>query len=245
MKERLDKIIVKKQLAPTRETAQELIIQGKVTINGIVSRKASSLVDFNDNISIIEDMPYVSRGGFKLKGAIERFNIYVEDKVAIDIGSSTGGFTDCLLQNGINKVYCVDVGYGQLAWKIREDKRVIVLDRINARYLTPDMLPELVDIAVIDVSFISLRLIVPPLIRLLKECGEIVSLVKPQFELGKGHVSRGGIVKNEDKRLEALKGICSFYEEKGVEVIDTMESPIKGTKGNVEYFIYAKVKASL
>ncbi|HIJ60115.1 MAG TPA: TlyA family RNA methyltransferase [Nitrospirae bacterium] len=240
MKERLDKVIIKNKLACSREIAQELILQGKVTVNGIVSKKTSTLVKPNDKISIIEEPKYVSRGGYKLMGAIDKFKISLTGKAALDVGASTGGFTDCLLQKGIQTVYCVDVGYGQLAWKIREDKRVKVLDRTNARYLTNEMLPELVDIAVIDVSFISLKLIVPTIIKLLHNKGEILSLVKPQFEVGKIFVSKGGIVKEESKRIEALQDICSFYEGIGLEIIGTMESPIKGTKGNVEYFIYSK-----
>lgn len=238
-KDRLDKVLVERGLARSRESAQQIIREGKLMVKGLIDLKPSSLIDTNSEIVVIDEPKYVSRGGIKLEAALEHFNISVHEKTAIDVGASTGGFTDCLLQRGIKRVYCVDVGYGQLAWKLRQDERVVVLDRINARYLNETSLPEPLDMAVIDVSFISLRLIIPPVMGVLKQTAEVIALIKPQFEVGKGEVGKGGIVKGNDKRLRAVKGVCDFIRECGLTVIGTMESPIKGQKGNVEYFVYA------
>ncbi len=240
MKERLDKVIVNRGLAPSRESAQILIEEGKILVKGKIGLKSSSLIDPDAEISITGGPKYVSRGGLKLEAALDNFGISLDNKKAIDVGSSTGGFTDCLLQRGIERVYCIDVGYGQLAWRLRQDKRVVVIERFNARNLSLEIVPERVDIAVIDVSFISLTKIVPSVIQVLKDTGEIVALVKPQFEVGKGEVGRGGIVREEEKRLRALKSISEFFLASGLNVNATMQSPITGYKGNIEYFIYAR-----
>lgn len=240
MRERLDKVLVKRGFANSRETAQRLIHDAKIQVDGYVDIKPSTLVDINVNITNVEDIRYVSRGGIKIESAIIRFGVTVENKTALDIGASTGGFSDCLLQMGVKKVFAVDVGYGQLAWKIRQDSRVIVIERLNARYITKQDVPEPIDICVIDVSFISLKKIIPAIIPLLVENGEVIALFKPQFEVGRGEVGKGGIVRDEAKRKSALKDMCLTFEELGLKVIDTMESPIKGHDGNVEYFIYAK-----
>ncbi|MCX8027747.1 MAG: TlyA family RNA methyltransferase [Thermodesulfovibrionales bacterium] len=240
MKQRLDKVLVKRGFASSRETAQRLIQEGKVEIDGLIDLKPSTMVDIDVNISRVEDLKYVSRGGIKLEAAINRFGIDVENKIAMDVGASTGGFSDCLLQNGVKKVYAVDVGYGQLAWKIRQDSRVVVLERLNARYISQENIPEPVEICVIDVSFISLKKIIPAIIPLLVTGGEVIALFKPQFEVGRQDVGKGGIVRDEFKRVNALHDMCEVFEGFGLNVIDTMTSPIKGHDGNVEYFIYAK-----
>lgn len=238
-RDRLDKVLVERGLVRSREYAQQIIKEGKLIVRGLIDLKPSSLIDINSEITIMDEPKYVSRGGIKLEAALEHFNIPVHSKTAIDVGASTGGFTDCLLQRGAKRVYCVDVGYGQLAWKLRQDERVVVLDRINARYLNETSIPEPLDMAVIDVSFISLRLIIPPVVGVLKQTAEVIALIKPQFEVGKGEVGKGGIVKEKDKRLRAVKGVCEFIRDYGLTVIGTMESPIKGQQGNVEYFVYA------
>ncbi|MFQ3573629.1 MAG: TlyA family RNA methyltransferase [Thermodesulfovibrionales bacterium] len=240
MRERLDKLLVKKGFANSRETAQRLIQDGKIEINGYVHLKPSTLVETDVNINKVDDLRYVSRGGLKLESALSGFGIAATDKVALDIGASTGGFSDCLLQMGVKKVFAVDVGYGQLAWKIRQDVRVVVLERINARYITSQDIPDPIDLAVIDVSFISLKKIIPAIVPLLVDDGEVVALFKPQFEVGRGDVGKGGIVRDEQKRLKSLNDMIVAFEDFGLKVVDTMESPIKGHDGNVEYFIYAK-----
>ncbi len=242
MRERLDKVIVKRGLAPSREAAQALIEEGKILVRGMRGLKASSLIEPDTEISITGGLKYVSRGGLKLEAALDNFGISLEHKKAIDVGASTGGFTDCLLQRGIEGVYCIDVGYGQLAWKLRQDKRVVVLDRVNARDLSLQIVPERVEIAVIDVSFISLKKIIPSVVRVLKPQAEILALVKPQFEVGKGEVGRGGIVRDEEKRLRALRAISESFLASGLNVLGTMQSPITGYKGNIEYFIYARLQ---
>lgn len=238
-KDRLDKIIVQRGLAPSREVAQQMIKEGMLSVRGIVELKPSTLVDINSELMVIAEPKYVSRGGFKLEAALDRFNISVIEKTAIDVGASTGGFTDCLLQRGAKKVYCVDVGYGQLAWRLRQDERVVVLDKVNARYLREEKITERLDIAVIDVSFISIKLVIPPVLAVLKPSAEILALIKPQFEVGKGEVGKGGIVKEEDKRLKVVESICDFMRGCALSIKGTMQSPIKGQKGNIEYFVYA------
>jgi 23S rRNA (cytidine1920-2'-O)/16S rRNA (cytidine1409-2'-O)-methyltransferase len=240
MKSRLDKILVDRALAPSRERAQALIMEGKVYVNGMPAAKAGAMVAEDVSIELKgADIPYVSRGGLKLEAAVREFNIPLADKVAMDVGSSTGGFTDCLLQNGVAKVYCIDVGYGQLAWKLRQDSRVVLLERVNIRRLEPQKVPEPVDIAVIDVSFISLSLVVPKVIEFMKDEGEIVALIKPQFEVGKGEVGKGGIVKDEAKRLQAVEKVKGIFKALGLKIKGVITSPITGQKGNVEYLIYA------
>jgi 23S rRNA (cytidine1920-2'-O)/16S rRNA (cytidine1409-2'-O)-methyltransferase len=241
MKSRLDKILIDRGIAPSRERAQALIMEGRVFVGGIAVTKAGSMVNADANIELKgEDMPYVSRGGLKLEAAIKHFNISLKNKIAMDVGSSTGGFTDCMLQNGAKKIYCIDVGYGQLAWKLRQDERVVLIERTNIRYLEREKIPDAIDIATIDVSFISLIKVVPNVLEFLKEDGEIIALIKPQFEVGKGEVGRGGIVKDEAKRLRTVKNINENLERLGLKTVGVIQSPIAGQKGNIEYLIYMK-----
>ncbi|MBA4349133.1 MAG: TlyA family rRNA (cytidine-2'-O)-methyltransferase [Thermodesulfovibrio sp.] len=242
-KERLDKILVDKGMVVSRERARALIMEGKVYVNGIPVSKAGTLINADARIELKgEDIPYVSRGGLKLEAAVKTFNISLRNKIAIDVGSSTGGFTDCMLQKGAKKVYCIDVGYGQLAWKLRQEPRVILIERTNIRYLEREKIPDSIEIAAIDVSFISLNKVVPKVMEFLKKESEIIALIKPQFEVGKGEVDKGGIVKDEAKRLKAVEDMKKDFESFGLKVVGTMQSPISGQKGNIEYFIYA-VKA--
>lgn len=240
-KKRLDTILVERGLTSSRERARALIMEGKVFVNGTPAYKAGTMVYEDIEIALKgDDIPYVSRGGLKLEAALKHFDIDVNGKVAMDVGSSTGGFTDCLLQHGAVRVYCIDVGYGQLAWKLRQDDRVIPIERTNIRYLQRDMIPEYIDIATIDVSFISLIKVMPTVIKFLKETAEIIALIKPQFEVGKGEVDKGGIVKKEEKRLRAVEQVCKNLELLPLIVQGTIESPIRGSKGNIEYLIYLR-----
>ena len=241
-KKRLDSLLVERGIIQSRERAKGLILSGDVSVNGNPVNKAGILVDEDAEIKLTgKDIPYVSRGGLKLEKAIREFNLNVKDKVAIDVGASTGGFTDCLLQNGVKKVYAVDVGYGQLAWKLRNDPRVTVIERKNVRYLKPDDIGEPVDIATIDVSFISLKLVLPVVKNLLKENGEIIALIKPQFEVGKDEVEKGGIVRDREKHERVISEIKSFAIDSGFKVLNITESPIAGQKGNVEFLIYLRI----
>lgn len=237
-KRRLDNLLLERGIVQSRERAKGLILSGDVRVNGNPVNKAGTLIDEDAEIEITKDIPYVSRGGLKLEKAIKEFNINVKDKVAIDVGASTGGFTDCLLQNGTKKVYAVDVGYGQLAWKLRKDPRVVVIERKNIRYIKPSDIGEPVDIATIDVSFISLKLVLPIVKNLLKENGEIIALIKPQFEVGKSEVGKGGIVRETEKHERVISEIKSFAIDLGFKVLNVTESPIVGQKGNVEFLIY-------
>ncbi|MEK7851041.1 MAG: TlyA family RNA methyltransferase, partial [Deltaproteobacteria bacterium] len=187
-----------------------------------------------------EDIPYVSRGGLKLEKALNEFNIDVTGKVAMDVGASTGGFTDCLLQRGAAKVYAIDVGYGQLDLKLRNDQRVVNIERQNIRYLERESIPEQVDIATIDASFISLTKVIPKVLEFLKGTGELIALIKPQFEVGKGEVGKGGVVRDEAKQTAVVENIRFFCEEIGLTVIGVVESPITGPKGNREFLIYIR-----
>ena len=256
MKERLDKVLFSKGLVKSREMARALIMEGKVYVAGNKITKAGFPVDENSDISLLAtDLPYVSRGGLKLEAAIKYFNIDVKDKLIMDVGSSTGGFTDCLLQKGAKKAYCIDVGYGQLAWSLRKDPRVILLERTNIRYLREilreqeatgkeqeygDLVDSKIDIATIDVSFISLTKVVPEVIKCLNDEGEMLALVKPQFEVGKGEVGKGGIVREEEKRLKAVKYVEEELKKCGLKSHGVFQSPVSGQKGNVEYFLYMK-----
>jgi 23S rRNA (cytidine1920-2'-O)/16S rRNA (cytidine1409-2'-O)-methyltransferase len=238
-KERLDKILFTKGVVQSREHAKRLIMAGLVIVNDQKIDKAGTLVPKDAEIRIIgQEHPYVGRGGLKLEKALQEFQIDPTGKVAIDIGASTGGFTDCLLQHGAKKVYAVDVGYGQLAWKLATDSRVISLERTNARYLSPDDFPEQMDIATIDLSFISLTKVLFPVSSLLTPQAEIIALVKPQFEVGKGEVGKGGIVKSAEKHQKVIREIRKYAESIGVLVKGVIESPIKGAKGNTEFLMY-------
>ncbi len=240
-KRRLDNLLLERGIVQSRERAKGLILSGDVRVNGNPVNKAGTLIDENAEIEITKDIPYVSRGGLKLEKAIKEFNINVKDKAAIDVGASTGGFTDCLIQYGAKKVYAVDVGYGQLAWKLRNDPRVVVIERKNIRYIKPSDIGEPVDIATIDVSFISLKLVLPVVKNLLKENGEIIALIKPQFEIGKGEVGKGGIVREKEKHEKVISEIKSFAIDLGFKVSNVTESPIAGQKGNVEFLIYLQL----
>ena len=234
IKERLDKLIHDRGLAASRDRAKALIMEGKVVVNGHPATKAGELVGTDASIELKgEDNPYVSRGGLKLEAALKHFQISVRDKTAMDVGSSTGGFTDVMLQQGARRVYCIDVGYGQLAWKLRQNPNVVLLERTNIRHLENNRIPEVIDIATIDVSFISLTKVVPKVLEFLKEKGEIVALIKPQFEVGKG-----GIVKEESKRIEVIARIKEEFAAFGLQVTGIISSPITGQKGNIEYLLH-------
>jgi len=218
-----------------------LIMEGNVLVDGSPVTKAGAMINSASSITLKSgDIPYVSRGGLKLKAAIDFFNVDLKDKTAMDVGSSTGGFTDCMLQMGAKKVYCIDVGYGQIAWALRNDARVILLERTNIRHLERERIPDIIDIAAIDVSFISLTKVIPKVLEFLKENGEILALVKPQFEVGKGEVGKGGIVREEEKRLAAVASVRAEVETAGLRAIGMFESPVRGQKGNIEYFLYLK-----
>jgi 23S rRNA (cytidine1920-2'-O)/16S rRNA (cytidine1409-2'-O)-methyltransferase len=237
-KARLDTLLVEKGLAESREKAKALILEGKVLVNNTKVDKAGKLVNKDAELKIIQKTPYVSRGGLKLEAALKAFNINVKDKIAMDIGASTGGFTDCLLQYGIKKVYAIDVGYGQLAWKLRNNPKVILLEKTNIRYLEKDMIKDKIDIATIDVSFISLLKVIPKIREFLEPSGEVIALIKPQFEVGRKEVGKGGVVRDDTKRQEAVNKIINEVINMGFEVKGTITSPLPGPKGNIEYFIH-------
>jgi 23S rRNA (cytidine1920-2'-O)/16S rRNA (cytidine1409-2'-O)-methyltransferase len=208
--------------------------------------KAGVLVEDSADVALRgEDIPYVSRGGLKLKAALENFAIAVHGKTCMDVGASTGGFTDCLLQEGAIKVYAVDVGYGQFDWGLRNDSRVVLLERTNIRHLERDKINDTIDIAVIDVSFISLTLVVPKVCEFLSPGGEVVALIKPQFEVGKGEVGKGGVVRDEEKRRLAVGRVQEALEASGLVTVGVMESPVRGQKGNTEYLIYLKTEGGM
>jgi 23S rRNA (cytidine1920-2'-O)/16S rRNA (cytidine1409-2'-O)-methyltransferase len=245
LKERLDKLLVDRGLAQSRERARALIMAGQVVVADHVAVKAGQMVPVAAAVRLKgEVLPYVSRGGLKLQKALDEFGIDVSGLTALDVGASTGGFTDCLLQRGAGKVMAVDVGYGQLAWKLREDERVVNMEKTNIRYLTADKLPEVPDIAVIDASFISLAKVLPATVTLLKDGGMIIALIKPQFEVGRGEVGKGGVVRDAGKHRDVIATIRSEAENLGLEVRGVTESPILGPKGNREFLIHL-VKRSL
>ena len=235
--------MVDRGLVPSRERARALIMAGQVVVGDHVVDKAGHQVPVDIPIRLKgEDIPYVSRGGLKLAKALAAFDIDVTGLTAMDVGASTGGFTDCLLQHGASRVYAVDVGYGQLAWKLRQDVRVINLEKTNIRYLQPETLGERVDLAVIDASFISLAKVLPNTLQHLKEGGGIVALIKPQFEVGKGEVGKGGVVRDEEKHREVVRSITELAQRLGLSVVGVVDSPILGPKGNREFLIYLKKK---
>jgi len=238
-RQRLDRLLVERGLAETRAKAQALILAGQVLVDGRRAEKAGQTVAAASQVRVLERMPYVSRGGFKLAAALDAFGIQVEGRVCLDVGASTGGFTDCLLQRGARRVYAVDVGRGQLDWKLRQDPRVVVKEGLNARYLRLEDLGERVDLAVCDVSFISARLILPALAGVLKEAGEMVILVKPQFEAGRGQVGKGGIVRDPAVRESACARVVETVGRLGFQA-EVMESPLPGAEGNLEYLLYAR-----
>lgn len=242
-RERLDKVLLERGLVASREEGRRRILAGKVLVRDQPVTKAGALVDKNAPIRLKEESPYVSRGGIKLEAALREFGIDVRDKVALDVGASTGGFTDCLLANGARLVYAVDVGYGQLDWKLRRDPRVVVLEKRNIRYLKPGELPSPPELATIDVSFISLRLVFGPVKELLAPRAEILALIKPQFEVGKGKVGKGGVVRSPEEHRRVIEEIKEEAGKLGLEAAGVMESPLLGPRGNKEFFIYLRKKA--
>lgn len=238
---RLDRLLADRGIAESRERAQAMILAGQVLVNDLKQDKAGALIPEDAEIRILgETLPYVSRGGLKLEAALREFRIDVSGRVALDVGASTGGFTDCLLQHGASKVYALDVGYGQMAWKIRQDPRVVVIERVNIREARPSLIPEPADIAVIDVSFISLEKVIPSVLSFLKPESLLVALIKPQFEVGKEHVGKGGIVRDEEARNAAVDRIAAFIRNSGLEVKGIIPSPVTGQDGNVEFLVHAR-----
>ena len=240
-KKRLDCLIHELGYAESREKAKALIMAGLVYVNRQKSDKAGTMVPADAEIEVRgTGLKYVSRGGLKLEKAMETFPITLKGKTCMDIGASTGGFTDCMLQNGAEKVYAVDVGYGQLDWKLRTDDRVVNLERTNIRYITEEQVPDLLDFASVDVSFISLCLVLPVARRFLKSDGQMVCLIKPQFEAGKGKVGKKGVVREPEIHKEVIEKIVDFVLQNGFSVLGLTFSPVKGPEGNIEYLIYLK-----
>jgi 23S rRNA (cytidine1920-2'-O)/16S rRNA (cytidine1409-2'-O)-methyltransferase len=238
-RERLDKLLVKRGLVQGREEGRGKILAGNVLVDDRPVTKAGTLVDENATIRLRSKIsPYASRGGTKLETALQEFDIDVNGKTVLDVGASTGGFTDCLLAHGAAKVYAVDVGYGQLDWKLRNDPRVVVYEKTNIRYVAPGDLPAPADLATLDVSFISLKLVLPPVKALLISGGEVVALIKPQFEVGKGHVGKGGVVRSTDEHRRVIEEIKAKSAALDFLVRGVVESPLLGPKGNKEFFIH-------
>jgi len=234
-KQRLDALLVSQSLAPSREQATRLILAGRVKIDGVVMDKPGKQVSSEVRAEIVlPESQYASRGGEKLAPALEAFGLSCSGWVVMDVGASTGGFTDCVLQHGAQRVYAIDVGYGQLDWRLRSDSRVIVMDRVNIRYLRPEDIPELVDLIVIDVSFISLKMVWPVILPVLKPQGYLVSLIKPQFEVGKGQVGKGGIVRDETLRQAVKDQFVDYANLLSLDLIGLMDSALLGKKGNKE-----------
>lgn len=238
-KQRLDIAVYERGYAPSREKAQALIMAGQVYLNDQKASKAGIGVKPEDQIEVRGgQLPFVSRGGLKLEKAMQSFPILLEGKICMDVGASTGGFTDCMLQNGAARVYAIDVGYGQLAWKLRTDERVVNLERTNFRYVTRQQVPDAIEFASVDVSFISLRLILPVLFRLLKQEGEAVCLIKPQFEAGKEKVGKKGVVRDPVVHEEVIRKVSSLALETDFSILGTTFSPVKGPEGNIEYLLH-------
>ena len=241
MKERFDVLLVNRKLAESREKAKAIIMSGIVYVNGQKEDKAGSMFDIYAGIEVKgATLKYVSRGGLKLEKAMEEFPIDLTDRVCMDVGSSTGGFTDCMLMNGAKKVYAVDVGHGQLAWKLRQDKRVVVMEKTNIRYVLPENIDDKIDFSSIDVSFISLTKVLLPVKNLLTPEGEIVCLIKPQFEAGRDKVGKKGVVRDIKVHEEVIETVLNYAVSIGFDVLGLTYSPIKGPEGNIEYLAYLK-----
>ena len=239
MKERLDVLLVQRGLAPSREKAKVMIMEGNVFVAGQREDKAGTSFDEKVEIEVRGNtLKYVSRGGLKLEKAMANFGISLDGKICMDIGACTGGFIDCMLQNGAKKVYSVDVGYGQFAWKLRQDERVVCMEKTNIRYVTPEDIDDVLDFASVDVSFISLTKVLPAAKELLTEHGEMVCLIKPQFEAGKEKVGKKGVVRDPKVHEEVIEKVISFAQEIGFGVKNLEFSPIKGPEGNIEYLVY-------
>jgi 23S rRNA (cytidine1920-2'-O)/16S rRNA (cytidine1409-2'-O)-methyltransferase len=242
IKQRLDVALTERGLVETRSKAQSLIMARRILVNGDwVDKPGTSVTAADDIVVAALEHPWVGRGGMKLAHAIEHFGIVLEGKRCLDVGASTGGFTDVMLQHGAAKVYAVDVGYGQLDQKLREDPRVVNREKVNARYLEAADFDEPIEFASIDVSFISLEMILPPVSRCLDRPAEVVALIKPQFEVGKREIGKGGIVRDAVARAAAVERIVNFAAEAGHELIGTIESPVRGAEGNVEYLMYTRL----
>ncbi|WP_455541895.1 TlyA family RNA methyltransferase [Intestinibacter sp.] len=241
MKKRIDVLLVEQGFFESREKAKRSIMAGLVFVNNQKCDKAGTEVKTDAKIEVKGNpIPYVSRGGLKLEKAMKNFDITLQDKVCMDIGASTGGFTDCMLQNGARKVFSIDVGYGQLAWKLRQDERVVCMERTNIRYVTIEDTKEFADFASIDVSFISLKLVLPVAHNLIIPGGEIVALIKPQFEAGKDKVGKKGVVREKSTHIEVIEMVSKFAVETGFSILNLDYSPIKGPEGNIEYLIHLK-----
>ncbi len=238
---RLDVAVFERGCAETREKAKALIMAGSVYVNGQKALKGGTTISDKDEIEVRGAVnPYVSRGGLKLEKAMKSFGLSLDGFKCMDIGASTGGFTDCMLQNGAVKVYSIDVGYGQLAWKLRTDERVVNLERTNFRYVTREQIPDEIDFASVDVSFISLKIILPVMRTLLKENGRAVCLIKPQFEAGRENIGKKGVVRDKSVHCDVIKMITEFAVQSGFNVLDVDFSPIKGPEGNIEYLMYVE-----
>lgn len=238
-KERLDVLLVQRNLAPGRDQAKAYIMAGSVYVDGMKEDKAGTKIPVTAQIEVrAASMKYVSRGGYKLEKAMEVFPITLEGKICLDIGASTGGFTDCMLQNGAAKVYSIDVGYGQLDWKLRNDERVVCLEKTNVRYVTKEQVPEEADFASIDVSFISLTKVLPAVVGVMQPAGQLVCLIKPQFEAGREKVGKNGVVKDIQVHKDVIAMIADYALANGLGILGLDFSPIKGPKGNIEYLIY-------
>lgn len=245
-KTRIDVLLVEKQLIKSRERAKALIMAGKILVEDTVVDKPGTLVAQDSNIIVKQDdNPFVSRGGLKLEKAIVDIPVSVDGAVCLDIGASTGGFTDCLLQHGAKKVYAVDVGYGQFDWTLRQNPRVVVIERTNIRHMAYELINETVDVVVADTSFISLKIVIPAAQKFMAPGTKILALIKPQFEAGKQCIGKGGVVKDPEIRKQVISDIKAFFENTGYEVITVVPSPILGPKGNKEYIIYLSFKENL
>lgn len=244
MKKRLDSVLVERGFAETRSKAAAMIMAGQVLVKGSPVTKAGTPIDEEAEILVKELPKHVSRAGGKLEAALDVFSVELEGKTVIDIGASTGGFVDEMLQRGAAKVYAVDVGHGQLHWKLRNDPRVVNLEGVNARNLDPSLIPDPCDVATFDVSFISLKLVIPPALKVLKEGAEIVALIKPQFEAGREHIKKGGLMKDLQIAQDIINDMVEFLMALECGVSGTMPSPVKGVKGNQEYLVHAVYKGA-
>ena len=240
-KTRLDQLLVKKGLAGSRQRARDLIESGGVVVDGLPRDKPGSMVSPDVAIQLKgEDLPYVSRGGLKLEAGLRETGLDVSGRVCLDVGASTGGFTDCLLQHGAARVFAVDVGYGQLAWSLRTDPRVTVIERTNIRHMPRDLLDTAVDLVTIDTAFISLRIVVPAVLKFMRPQAAILALIKPQFEVGKGQVGKGGVVRDPAQHEQVVAGLTDFFNDSGLVTRTVIPSPIRGPKGNREFIAYLK-----
>lgn len=242
-KKRLDIRLVESGLVQSRERAKSLVMAGKVTVNGRVFDKPGTLISKDDKVDLKDkDIPFVSRGGIKLESALVSFGLEINGLVCMDVGASTGGFTDCLLKYGAKQVFAVDVGYGQMAWALRKDPRVVTIERTNIRHMPKDVISTPVDLVTIDVSFISLKIVVPAVLKFMNENGSIIALIKPQFEAGKGKVGKGGVVRESSLHDEVIESLSAFFIRSGLKIEGIIPSPVTGPKGNKEFLIYMLFK---